>query len=160
MPAGPASRVVRIEDRYITGTRLRLRRRTDDTADVLPVLKLAEGTGRGRRPGLTTNLYLSAAEYEALASLPAATIGKTCHGLGDLVVDVFDGPLAGLLLAEAEFYAEADCTSFQPPPSVVAEVTGDARFRGGQTRRLYAGRRRGRRPRGLRRRAESLTPGG
>ena len=54
-------------------------------------------------------------------------------------IDVFDPPLHGLVLAEAEFTTNEAAQSFLPPPrAAIAEVTDDARFTGSslvQTRR-------------------------
>ncbi|MGC4895633.1 hypothetical protein [Micromonospora sp. DT31] len=123
----------RITDRYLAGTRLRLRR-----VESLPggacELKLTQKVP-ARRPGhvqgLITNVYLSRAEYELLAHLPAATLSKTRLSVPPLGIDVFDPPLHGLILAEAEFTTDEAARSFLPPPQVVAEVTDDTRFTGG-----------------------------
>lgn len=127
---------MRIEDRYLSGTRLRLRRMTE----------LLDGGGTGRSVakltqkipavgdgwGLITNLYLSAAEFDALAALPAETISKVRSDHGPYIVDVFEGDLAGLVLAEAEFDTDAAATTWTPPFAHVAEVTNDPRFTGGR----------------------------
>ncbi|WP_235619180.1 hypothetical protein [Embleya scabrispora] len=93
-----------IGDRYLTGTRLRLRRveRPDGSCEFkltqkVPVVR------PGAIQGLITNTYLSAAEYDLLATLPARVLSKTRFGVPPVGVDVFDGPLRGLVLAEAEF---------------------------------------------------------
>ena len=57
---------------------------------------------------LLTSIYLSPEEYRLLSSLPGRTLHKTRHALGridgaDVFVDVFEGPLTGLVMAEAEF---------------------------------------------------------
>jgi adenylate cyclase len=44
-------------------------------------------------------------------------------------VDVYDGALAGLVVAEVEFAGEADAEAFVPPAWLGREVTGDARFK-------------------------------
>ncbi|MCF2530748.1 hypothetical protein [Yinghuangia soli] len=82
--------------------------------------------------GLISSLYLSRAEYEALAVLPAAVLVKTRHSVPPFGVDVFGGPLDGLVLAEAEFTTDAEARSCGPPPAAVAEVTADRRFTGGR----------------------------
>jgi CYTH domain-containing protein len=46
--------------------------------------------------------------------------------------DVFDPPLHGLVLAEAEFATDEDMCTFEPPENIVAEVTDDPRFTGGR----------------------------
>ena len=80
--------------------------------------------------GLITNTYLSAAEYDLLASLPAAVLSKTRLSVPPLSVDIFEPPLHGLVMADAEFSADHEAQSFSPPPTAVAEVTDDTRFTG------------------------------
>ena len=46
-------------------------------------------------------------------------------------VDRFDGPLAGLILAEAEFETAAALAAFPHPDFAVREVTDDPRYGGG-----------------------------
>ncbi|HWG01009.1 MAG TPA: hypothetical protein VG164_04065 [Trebonia sp.] len=75
---------------------------------------------------------LSAAEYDLLASLPAAVLAKTRLSIPPLSVDVFDPPLHGLVMADAEFGTDEAARSFGPPAGVVAEVTDDPRFTGGR----------------------------
>lgn len=115
---------VRLTDRYLTGTRLRLRRSVEGDRTVR---KLTQ-----KVPGALTTIYLDEPEYEVLAAQPAAVLGKRRYRVPPLVVDVFEGPLAGLVLAEAEFESAAEVTAFVPPEWVVAEVTDDDRFTGGR----------------------------
>ena len=136
MPAeGSVGRVL-IEDRYLLGTRLRLRRMTDlgpadEPGQVTYKLTQKVPTPDGK-PGLITTLYLSAAEYEAVAIVPAGTLRKVRTSIPPFGVDEFEGPLAGLILAEAEFETDDDEAAFQPPMEPVAEVTADERFTGGR----------------------------
>jgi CYTH domain-containing protein len=58
-------------------------------------------------------------------------LSKTRFSVPPLGIDVFDPPLHGLILAEAEFTTDEAALSFRPPASCIAEVTGDARFTGG-----------------------------
>ncbi len=98
-----------ITDRYLVGTRLRLRRAVFPDGDC--ELKLTQKVPLPRPggvQGLITNTYLSPTEYDLLASLPAAVLSKTRCSVPPLGVDVFDGPLRGLVLAEAEFTVFAD----------------------------------------------------
>jgi adenylate cyclase len=44
-------------------------------------------------------------------------------------VDVYDGDLAGLVVAEVEFASEDDARAFAPPPWLGREVTADPRFK-------------------------------
>lgn len=152
VPSGPPSRRVRIEDRYLRGTRLRLRRMTDlgvvgeggHTVSYKLTQKIPTAAGT---PGLITTMYLSVAEYDTIAGIDADVLTKVRSSYPPLGVDAFGGPLAGLILAEAEFETAAEELAFRPPVDVVAEVTADLRFTGGrlvsmsveETRDLLAG---------------------
>ncbi|WP_225100177.1 hypothetical protein [Streptomyces sp. CoH27] len=81
--------------------------------------------------GLVTSTFLSPAEYDVLASLPALTLTKTRLSVPPLRVDVFAGRLRGLVLAEGEFATDEEAEPFAPPPECGAEVTDDVRFMGG-----------------------------
>jgi hypothetical protein len=153
-----------ITDRYLTGTRLRLRRvtragselgdecesgvvrsdpdplssggrRVTGAAPTEPELKLTQkvpATRPGPVSGLITNFYLSRAEYDLLATLPAAELTKTRLSCPPYVVDVFGPPRHGLVLAEVEMGSDADLAACPPPAGSVAEVTSDERFTGGR----------------------------
>jgi CYTH domain-containing protein len=45
-----------------------------------------------------------------------------------LEVDVYRGPLAGLITAEVEFHDDATASAFSPPLWVSRELTGDGRY--------------------------------
>ena len=133
-PLGVPTRQVLIEDRYLRGTRLRLRRITDlEVGGFRPTYKLTQKIPTaGGAPGLITTLYLSADEYTALVGVPADTLRKIRSSFPPLGVDVFEGPLHGLVLAEAEFETAADEANFPLPTEALAEVTADGRFSGGR----------------------------
>jgi CYTH domain-containing protein len=123
----------RITDRYLPGTRLRLRRIEAVPSGVCEY-KFTQKVPADRPDhcqGLITNTYLSVAEYELLATLPAATLAKTRLSVPPLSIDVFEPPLHGLVLAEIEFTSDEAALVFVPPVPVVAEVTDDPRSRGG-----------------------------
>jgi CYTH domain-containing protein len=124
---------VEILDRYLTGTRLRLRRLQSDR-EVL--WKLGQKV-RERRdsPAVVrlTNIYLSEKEYLALVHLDARVLSKT-RWHWDLAgrtvaADSFNDALAGLVLAEVELTLEDEW--FAMPPGAVADVSNDNRFSGG-----------------------------
>jgi CYTH domain-containing protein len=132
-PPGTVTASRRITDRYLPGTRLRLRR-AEALSNGVCEFKLTQKVPAyrpGHIQGLITNTYLSPAEYELLASLPAATLSKTPLSVPPLGIDVFDPPLHGLILAEAEFTTDDAAHSYRPPPQTVAEITNDTRFTGG-----------------------------
>lgn len=131
-PAAVTSRH-RITDRYLLDTRLRLRR-IDDLRSGDREFKFTQKVPADRPgyvQGLITNTYLSAAEYDLLATLPAAVLSKTRLSVPPLGIDVFEPPLHGLIMADVEFSTDSEAQSFLPPPAAVAEVTDDSRFTGG-----------------------------
>jgi hypothetical protein len=124
----------RITDRYLTGTRLRLRH-VEGTGWPAPEYKLTQKVPAlrpGPVRGLITNFYLSRAEYDLLSTLPAAELAKTRLSVPPYVVDVFDPPRQGLVLAELELDTDTELAACPPPPGSVAEVTDDDRFTGGR----------------------------
>ena len=133
VPDGEAPiRIVAIADRYIRGTRFRLRRSVETTGHDSPVTrrltqKLPDERGG---PGLITTAYLSEEEFTAFAMLPADPLLKTRLSIPPFGVDVFDGPLEGLVLAEVEFESDEEMHEFQSPGFSIAEVTADPRFSG------------------------------
>lgn len=123
-----------IEDRYLVGTRLRLRRVTPLDGGP-PEFKL----GQKVRPDLAdprlvmhTTMYLTAGEHERLNQLPGADLRKVRHTLvrdgWRLSIDAFEGRHGGLVLAELELPGADDRV---PLPLGGVEVTGDERFTGG-----------------------------
>jgi CYTH domain-containing protein len=123
----------RITDRYLPGTRLRLRRVVYLYTGACE-LKFTQKVAAGRPgfvQGLITNTYLSEAEYDLLATLPAEVLSKTRLSVPPLSIDVFDPPLDGLVMADIEFSTDEEAQSFPLPPAAIAEVTEDTRFTGG-----------------------------
>ena len=132
-PAAAVTASRRITDRYLPGTRLRLRR-VDSLNSGACQLKFTQKVPAGQPgyvQGLITNTYLSAAEYDLLVSLPADTLSKTRLSVPPLSIDVFDPPLHGLVMADIEFSTDEAAQSFLQPRAAIAEVTDDARFTGG-----------------------------
>ena len=129
---------VSISDRYLAGTRLRLRRTTSARTDTY---KLSQKVRlRPEEPGVVslTTIYLSPDEFGALGNLAGDDLAKTRWRIpeGRAVVDDFAGPLAGLVLAEVEL--DPGEPPMPPPPLAVADVTDDDRFSGGALARLDA----------------------
>ncbi len=131
LPAGDDA--LTIVDRYLTGSRLRLREAR--TADGTPTRKLGHKVRLGAGPEeiACTSLYLDQGEWDLLAGLPGDELRKERHRLraggGLIAVDVFAGVCAGLVLAEVDGVPG-------PVPAdaglvAVAEVTRDERFTGG-----------------------------
>jgi CYTH domain-containing protein len=126
-----------IEDRYIAGTGLNLRRTLTPgarTAGDGPLLTLGQRVRAGSRRSerITLTDQLSPDEYAALARLPADVLVWRRYEVRlasrQCAVDVFSGELKGLVLAEAAFSSPEETVAFPPPVYAVAEVTGDERF--------------------------------
>jgi CYTH domain-containing protein len=125
-------RVRRIVDRYIDGTTLRLRKQSDDGGPA--VFKLTQKVpvqSSGAQQGFITTLYLTEKEFLVLAQLSAKSLSKTRYSVPPFGIDVFEGELKGLLLAEAEFDSAADTDALTLPPFILHEVSADIRFTGG-----------------------------
>jgi CYTH domain-containing protein len=127
-----ATAVRRISDRYIEGSTLRLRQQSDTEGRMVFKLtqKLPDKTVTARQ-GLITTMYLTKEEYGVLAKLPAKVLTKTRHSVPPFGIDVFDGALNGLVLAEAEFSSATEAAALDLPSFVLREVTEDHRFTGG-----------------------------
>ena len=136
MTAAPTEGIThtrQITDRYVLGTRLRLRRVRDPLTGSceLKFTQKQPAQQPGHVQGLITTMYLAQHEYDLLAGLPAAVLSETRLSVPPLSIDVFDPPLHGLVLAEAEFDTDEQARSFRPSLEPVAEVTDDPRFTGG-----------------------------
>lgn len=135
LPDLPALRAEAIEDLYIDGSRLRLRWAAP-VGGGDPILRLSKKADLAPDRRLITTLYLTPAEFALFADLPGRLLRKTrCNYAADgatLSVDRFEGPLEGLLLAEAEFADDAAMAAFPDPDFAVREVTRDFRYTGGE----------------------------
>ncbi len=123
-------------DRYLNCGRLRLRAVTDsDTGERTYKLgKKFESASPYTQP--LVNIYLSEGEYEALCRLDATELIKTRHYAEHegrtFSIDVFEGPLAGLVLCEVEAEGLEELMRISPPPFAWREVTEDRFFTGGR----------------------------
>lgn len=123
-----------ITDRYIDGTRMRLRLSVGTDGTVMRKLTQKVPAPAGEPPGVQgwiTNTYLSDEEYDLFAVLPGRSLRKRRLSIGEMGVDLFEGALTGLILAEAEFTTDAELVAFDPPEWCGVEVTTDPTFRGG-----------------------------
>jgi CYTH domain-containing protein len=130
MPSLDAAAARLIEDLYIDGGRLRLRK-TTMPGGAEAEFKLAKKYAPDNPMiGPMTNLYLNAEEYVALSGLPGARLRKRRHKVGAFVVDVFEGGLQGLILAECEASNRMAAMAFDVPAWCVREVTTEAEYTG------------------------------
>jgi adenylate cyclase len=119
----------RIEQGYLAisddGVEVRVRR-----IGVRTVLTVKKGSGLRR---LEEELDIPAATFEALWPLTEdRRVEKERFRLGGhgrgIELDVYDGALDGLVVAEIEFESEEASEEFDPPAWLGREVTGDERY--------------------------------
>lgn len=120
-----------IYDRYIEGTRLRLRHAEPPHEQFKLSQKEAPSPPDYSRTVITT-IYLTREEYDVLALLPARELRKRRHHIGRYSIDVFEGDLSGLVLAETEFASEDEMRAHPMPGFAVREVSDDVRYTGGR----------------------------
>lgn len=141
LPVGEIERTTTITDRYFLGTRLRLRlmleTRGNATRTYYKLTQKIPAPDGG--PGLLSTMYLDEMEFALLSTLPGSVLRKTRYSIPPFGVDVFDSPLAGLILAECEFDDDATMHAFIPPAWILAEVTFDSRFSGGRLATMDVG---------------------
>lgn len=136
IPAG-ATDPRRIVDRYIDNTRLRLR-----TVDH-PGAEMGRKLGHKRRLNASdpraiihTSVHLEEDEFSVLAALPAKRLVKTRWSIEvegrQCSINVFEGPLAGLILMAVDLGDPSLLDEFVPPSWAGAEVSTDEAFTGGE----------------------------
>jgi CYTH domain-containing protein len=96
----------------------------------IPVLTVKGGRGLQRTE---VEVEIGPAELDELWALaPDRRIAKTRHRVpvgGHVAeVDVYSGPLEGLVMVEVEFPSRGEAEAFDPPPWFGDEVTDDARW--------------------------------
>ena len=132
-----------ITDLYIEGTRIRLRHSEGVVAGKPEVArkltqKLPDPEAVGGRRGTITTMYLDNTEYERLSQLPGRWLTKQRLSFPPMGVDVFEGPLAGLIVAEVEFNDDAAMESFVAPSWCRIEVTERVDFSGANLAHIAA----------------------
>ena len=137
LPSDLSAAYERIEDLYVAGTRLRLRRVSDPSGAVLQRKLGQKELPPGSPPTHTriTTLYLSEPEFALLEGLPGARLRKLRHRYPHegrvFAIDVFEGALAGLILIECDAGTDEELAALPTPAVVACEVTELAAFRGG-----------------------------
>jgi CYTH domain-containing protein len=125
-----------ITDNYITGTRLRLRKsRWVSTNEwTLKLTQKYTPAPPDFSRTLITSIYLNEYEYETLSVFEGNELRKNRypfeHEGRKYAIDVFLGPLRGLILAETDFDTDEELEAFAPPPFAFLEVTRDEMFTG------------------------------
>lgn len=118
-----------IEDVYLPGTGLRLRKLSE--AGAPPVFKLCKKYGKsvGRSEAIT-NLYLTEAEYTLLRSaLDGQRVRKVRRAVAGGSLDLYPGA-PSLAVFEIEFDSEDAAATYVPPDFVTVEVTTHPAYSG------------------------------
>ena len=131
VPDLPAdARTTRIVDRYLIGTRLRLREVTEADGTVVRKLGHKVRLGDDAAEVAHTSLYLDDAEWDLLVPLPADVLSKSRtlvpHDGWTVAVDVLRG---GLVLAEIDI-GDGPVRDLPASYDVVREVTGEEEYTG------------------------------
>ncbi len=124
-----------IIDRYIVGSKIRLRSATDSETGK-SIYKLTKKYGIGdcfSEP--ISSFYISRKEYDLFKDLPHKQITKKRHLLkdGDIAysIDVFEEDHSELILAEVEAPDIKTLMSIPMPSFAIKEVTEDSEYSGG-----------------------------
>lgn len=118
-----------IEDRYIQGTRLRLRKVTESgQATIYKLGKKYEPQAFGSHHVVST--YLSEAEYQVFACLPARTARKQRFTVHGGALDVYEQPYQGLRVFEVDFSSAEEAENYEPPQGIGQEITNAVAFTG------------------------------
>ncbi len=133
-----------ITDNYITGTRMRLRKyRWVPTNEWSLKLTKKETPAPPDLPRTEmTTIYLSEYEYEVFSVFEANELRKNRypyeHEGRTYSVDVFLGPLRGLITAETDFDSDEEMDAFPLPPFAHVDVSRDELFTGASLVELTA----------------------
>lgn len=134
LPEG-VSRTKGIVDRYVSGTRLRLREVVEDDGSVTRKLGHKVRLTEGPEEVACTSIYLNDDEWNLLCRLPARILRKERHMVHrDGLTVAIDQLEDGTLLAEID---DGDHPSEVIPPwlAVKADVSTDERWTGAQLAR-------------------------
>jgi CYTH domain-containing protein len=124
-----------IEDLYIDGTRIRLRRMTDSETgkSALKLTKKYDAADPLARPIVTT--YLTEGEYALVATLPGSNLTKKRYKVVEdnieYGIDQFSAALEPLELAEIEWPDDDGLRALASPAWAVKDVSNDIAYQGG-----------------------------
>jgi CYTH domain-containing protein len=128
---GPLATLLRreIEDLYIAGTRMRLRKVRAESETV--IFKLGKKYGKGN--GLSeqvVSVYLTEEEFNVMAAMPGAAVKKSRYTIAGGALDVYQNPNSGFAVFEVEFESETAAINYTPPSFTSQEITHDTKYSG------------------------------
>ena len=125
-------RVALLEERYLTGTGLTLRRTMSAGSPATLELGQQVRSASDRSARVTLTEALTEAQYASFSRLPADVLVWRRYDVQlsgrPVAVHVFEGELHGLVLLQAVFTSRGEAWRYPSPVYAVAEVTGDPRF--------------------------------
>ena len=130
LPEGAVTTTREIVDRYVTGTRLRLREMRESDGTVVRKLGHKVRLTDGPAEVACTNFYLDEEEWAVLTALPARTLRKTRHVVRrDGLLVAIDEHQDGTLVAEID---DGEQPSQHVPDwlDVLEDVSDDERWTG------------------------------
>lgn len=134
MPVGALS-PVRINDRYLHGTRLRIRRIESMEGELIELKMGHKWRPEPDDPRVIqhTSIYLDETEYALLSTLPGDDLIKTRYrvkGKPNWALDVHESPRQGSIILEVNFADTKQAAVFEPPEWATREVTRDESYTG------------------------------
>ncbi|MGH8944919.1 MAG: hypothetical protein ACRDVL_02075 [Acidimicrobiia bacterium] len=126
---------VRIRDRYLQDTRIRLRRIESMEGELIE-LKLGHKWrphAQDPRVIMHTSIYLDDTEFELLSKLAGNDLVKTRYRLEEQpnwAIDHHKAPRDGLIILEVNFADVDKAEEFEPPAWASVEVTDDEEYTG------------------------------
>ena len=118
-----------IEDKYIHGGRLRLRKMASVTGETVYKFGKKYESPVGQ-PEQIVNIYLTAEEFEILALLPGREARKKRYSVEGGCLDIYEMPQSIPPVFEMEFRTTDAAEIYTPPPFVGGEITGHAKYSG------------------------------
>ena len=118
-----------IEDRYLVGTRIRLRTLTSSDGSIQWRMCKKYERSPDQQFEFITNLYLSKQEFQVFAALPAEVSRKRRYPLAQGSLDLYAQPV-GVTIFEVDFASESEATAFQAPSFAGMEITGVEAYSG------------------------------
>jgi CYTH domain-containing protein len=118
-----------IEDLYIAGTHMRLRKISDEHEAVIFKLGKKYGKGNGFSEQVVS-VYLTEVEFNVMAAMPGTVAKKSRYAICGGALDVYQNLNSGFAVFEVEFQSESDAINYMPPGSTSQEITHDATYNG------------------------------
>ncbi len=125
----PQVRAKKIEDKYLSGGRLRLRKVSEENCE--PIFKLGKKYLRSEAsPESVVSIYLTESEFKVFLALPGRGATKTRYSVQGGALDVYEHPSHEHAIFEIEFESERAAAEYLPPEFVREEVTFNEKYTG------------------------------